>query len=720
MLFDLPLPLGNRFLLSSTSFNPSSFLSQVHSDADTDTLLQGLDFLSRSIEKKSASLKVLVESNFERFVRAKSTIDNVYANMRDQGKEPEPTQRRPHSRHTSRGGHSRGPSGLFSPGINTSKSPVNDKRKNALIKESEYGVLGIKAPLLDVAVKADEVWGPALGGREKEEALKAILTTVERHRAIFEVGPSVRDAIKKKDHETLVEDYVRARRFADEARVLVENSTANRMQISDDDTYRVLVTARMWSDVEEQISAFKRDVWKKLAGTHFTKQATPEDDTPEAHMSLINILLELGVDDNPIWVWLASRYDFLKNKILSSTDRAKVEIEILRRKLGNGDKPSAKSIAEHLRSAHTLERSGGTPDLDSAKVLEFWKYLHESMSALLSTRNGILGEVIEFWETAKSFIDGQAASRLPVGLDGKSKQHHRLSTDGVRDLRGGAGELVNLIREYILSFFTDPPIEDISLLFSPLPPTPDSPRTPNSAANLLSPRSATRFKFDPNDVPPPSPRRGEAWEQYAFWAPHSNALSGSEYLSKILALIGTAASEMAGLSVIRESPEGTEQMKTLVGAVRESSVKAVCAAWASDSENCILLEDWARVPERREMTQMPNRFMSFQTFVLTHLQKLMYISEASIKSGSEVIVPPPQKLIATARSQFMGSLYKTFSGMVETAEGSKQGQNGGQLDVDGITVPAKGSSSDMSSATIDASKRVSIISRSFVIALLTI
>ena len=92
-------------MLSSTTFSPALFLSQVHNEASTDSLLQGLDFLSRSIEKKSASLKVLVEANFERFVGAKATIDRVYSEKRAVGVEPE----RPGSP-GKRPAHSRGPS----------------------------------------------------------------------------------------------------------------------------------------------------------------------------------------------------------------------------------------------------------------------------------------------------------------------------------------------------------------------------------------------------------------------------------------------------------------------------------------------------------------------------------------------------------------------------------------------------------------------------------
>ena len=52
---------------------------------------------------------------------------------------------------------------------------------------------------------------------------------------------------------------------------------------------------------------------------------------PDQHMELIGILLELGVTDNPVAVWLFSRYDYLKNKIQTTSERSKIEVEIVRR-----------------------------------------------------------------------------------------------------------------------------------------------------------------------------------------------------------------------------------------------------------------------------------------------------------------------------------------------------------------------------------------------------
>jgi exocyst complex component 2 len=713
------IKLRNRFLLSSTTFSPSLFLSQVHSSASTTSLLEGLDFLSRSIEKKSASLKVLVEANFERFVGAKATIDRVYNEMRDVGKEPESPRigRTGHQRVTSRSSFSsRKVSGTATaapaaPG----EIPSEKKKKNALVKESEYGVHGIKVPLTEVAVKAEEVWGPALGGRDKEDTLKAILASVEKNRGLFEVGSAIQDAIRRKDHETIVEEYTRARKFAEDARYDVEQASYSKTPLSDAQVHQIIVTARMWSDTESQIEAFKRECWKRLATTHFTKQQQePEEEKQEQYLELISIMLELGVEDNPIWIWLLSRYEYLKSRLSSTCERSRIEMEILRRHLGSAEKPNLRLLSKHLRSVPTNSNAGSVEPskLDSPKVIEFWEHMQTSMTTLLSTNGGLLGEIIEYWEIAQSFINGRAQRSLPMGFNNQSSVHHKLSSSNVDELEKGMYELVDIVRDHLFSFFSDPPIEDISLLFSPVPntPTPDTPRTPMSAA--LSPSAATsRFRFDPNNMPPPSPARGEAWEKYGFWPPHSNALSGSNYLSKALILVGRAANELASLKLPDQEPQTRidDILRTLVGAVRERCVQAVCAAWNTDAENLKVLEDWTRDPERKDITNMPSRFLAVQTYLLTNLQKIMYVSgsDGASKTAVDVVVPPSGKLLQMVRSQFVTSFYRTLSGMVECAEKGRRALGKDfEMQSDDLTVDAEVGGEDGSWSKLDADKQV--------------
>ena len=636
-------------------------------------MLQGLDFLSRSIDQKSASLKVLVESNFERFVRAKTTIDNVYSEMRSQGAEPGLDKPRTHSRVTSRSStHFRNASaqGPLSPGRSANQALQSDKKKNALTKESEYGVQGIKAPLIEVAVKAEEIWGPALGGREREGSLKSVMDSVDKSSGVFKVGKAVSECIKCKDYEGLVREYSRARKYIEEARQIANNASNGQALLTDSQVHQIVITGRMWSEMEDRIERFKRDIWRKLTNVQNSATLSTEANTLDDHMALISILLELGVEDNPIWVWLLSQYDHLKNKITATFERSRVEIEVLRRRLANREPPVSQIVASHLKSPARKDAGGTNKDLDTPPVLELWDLIYTSLNNLLSVQGGVLGEVIEFWSKAQTFIDGKGQKTLPIGIDGRSRKHHRLSTDGVRDLQNGAAELVGILQENICSFFADQPIEDISMLYSPMTPTPV---TPQSASLSPYARQDSRFRFDENHPPPPSLRRGEAWEEFAFWPPYANSLSGVHYLEKILTLLGSAAGEAITMRPIASGHTLSEKLRTMVTSARERSARAACAAWGRDAEMCKVMEDWSRASDQPELTNMPARFSALETTVLSGMQKILYIPEVAVsKSGSVAIVsPPPAKLVQMVRSQFVTSLYKALSGMVENAESSK-------------------------------------------------
>ncbi|KAL8933670.1 MAG: hypothetical protein Q9216_006263 [Gyalolechia sp. 2 TL-2023] len=666
---DQRLREGNRFLLSSTTFSPTLYLSQVHSDASTQSLLRGLESLSKSIDQKSASLKVLVESNFERFVRAKTTIDNVYAEMRNQGAEPsEPERPRTRSRITSKGsGHFRTGSAQlpFSPrGID--KPLPSDKKKHALAKESEWGVQGVKAPLTEVAVKAEEIWGPALGGRAREETLRSALESVERNSGIFEVGSVLSSYIKRKDYDGLVKEYRKARGYAEDARATANKASSSRTSLTDSQVFQIVITARMWSSVEAQIDNFKRDTWRKLTNVE-APPPPPGQGVADEPMALIGVLLELGVDDNPIWFWLLSRYDYLKTKITASFERSRVEIEILRRRLANADPPPSRMAITHLKGPGDSVSYEKTQYLDHPAVLELWGLIHSSISNLLSTSGGLLGEMIEFWDQAQNFIDGQIQRTLPVGLDGQSRNHHRLSSDGIRDLESGFVELVEILSESVFAFFADPPIEDVSLLYSPLPST--TPTTPKSAVFAPFAHQDSRFKFDATNPPPPSPKRGEAWESFAFWPPYSNALSGIYYLDRIMTLVGSAATELVALRPVSSSPKLHESFKALIAGARERCVSALLAAWTRDAETFFPVENWTRSTERLDITKLPEYFMAYERSVLSGLQKIAYIPDVASRAGSSRLITPPAAAIGTSvRRDLNKTIWAVLSDMIKESE----------------------------------------------------
>jgi exocyst complex component 2 len=71
------------------------------------------------------------------------------------------------------------------------------------------------------------------------------------------------------------------------------------------------------------------------------------------------------------------------------------------------------------------------------------------------------------------------------------------------------------------------------------------------------------------------------------------------------------------------------------------------------------------------------------------MQKILYISEAVVKPGfADVVSPPPAKLLQMVRSQFVTTIYKSLSGMVENAEKTvKKAEDDWATDNDGLASP---------------------------------
>ncbi|KAL9051866.1 MAG: hypothetical protein Q9162_005756 [Coniocarpon cinnabarinum] len=668
--------LKNRYMLSSPQFSPGDYLSQVHNNTPNEELTQGLNVLSASIDEKSASLKRLVEANFERYVRAKATIDNVYTEMLNHGSDGRPSSR-----------HASWQNSLRTRQMGSFKAqPDNEKRKNALIAESQYGTAGVTIPLKEATHKAQEVWGPALGGRDREERLKVVLASIESNKAIFETGAAIEDCIKRREYDNLTEEYQRAQRYRKDAQNIAARFKEQDVNVEDQQIHVLLITGRVLMDIEKRIEDFKRDTWRRLTTAHFTSAAETPDGRQEEYMELIGVLMQLSVDENPIWVWLQSRHDYLRKRIQNSFDHVRVDLELQRRKLLLTSRASNAVLAEHLKTAGDVRRMESS-EVDTRPVVTFWERQTSALNTLLSAKGGLLGEIIEFWDTAQGFIDGMRQRSLPAGPEGRSKKFHRLDRENVNELKGFALELFGLVREQLHHMFIDAPVQDISTLVSP---TAETPKTPGSA--VMTPLKKSRFTMIAEDMPPlpTQSQANAAWENCAFWPPNSNSLSASTYLSRLNNLIGIAAAELASVPLVKNESTLIQQLRSLVGDVRERSINAICAAWIYDSEHCRELEDWSRSSEKQDLTALPSRFSAFETAVLGNLQKIVYVPEAANHSGSpDVVLPPPAKHIDAVQKGFRNTLYKAFGGMMEHAARPANGANseGEENEEEDLTVP---------------------------------
>jgi len=392
------------------------------------------------------------------------------------------------------------------------------------------------------------------------------------------------------------------------------------------------------------------------------------------------MLLQLGVQDNPISSWLLTRHEYLKTKVQNSFERLRAEVEISRRRLANGKVPTAKTLGTHLRYAMSVKREGPHKPTDTSAVLAFWRNLYASLESLLSAREGLLSEILEFWDTTQSFIEGKKQRGLPVGIDGQGRKHHQLDPEAIKKLRYGTLELFTIFQHQLNALMVQAPVDDVSALFTPIASTSI---TPHSAGPLGS-----KFNFDVRKVPP-SPKLGHSWEKYAFWAPYSNSLSAGYFLNNLVGLVGTAAAEIASVNLVKEDPRMVLQLRTLVGDSRERCLTAICAAWVYDSENCKELEDWTRSMDKRELTNLPAYFEAFESSMISNLRKIVYISEAASVPGSREVVTPPQiRLIEAVQRAFKHNFYKAFTGMMEHA--AKPTSSDGVANDDSLMAPDSG------------------------------
>jgi len=184
-----------------------------------------------------------------------------------------------------------------------------------------------------------------------------------------------------------------------------------------------------------------------------------------------------------------------------------------------------------------------------------------------------------------------------------------------------------MIRDCLAKFYMEPPIEDISAMYSPIPATP-----------LSANASGQDPIFPPSDsVTPGVQVQKDEGEAYAFVPPGTNSLSGVYYMGKILVLTGNASVAICEMVGRFGRTDIAERFRAIVSGSRERAVVAVCAAWLKDAGNCKFLEDWTRAGDNRDVTRMPGLFGAFEREVIGGMQAIVYLDKV-VRSDSSVIV----------------------------------------------------------------------------------
>jgi exocyst complex component 2 len=547
--------IRNKYLVSSTQFEPRTFLRDVHVNATYTNLVNSLDYLESSITEHSEALRVLVESDYDRFVKSKSLLDSVFEQIKNTG----------------------------------------------FNSEHEWGLECVKSLLDDSNAKATVIMKPVMDNQTKEDRLKAALELIKKNKYLFNLPSTILKHIKNNDHDSLIRDYRRGKDMK-----YNENITTD---TPDYEIQNKKITDRIWNEVEDIVDDYKRDTWKLLERTG----------ADQNYIQVISKLLELGVEDNPIWVWIDSQISRFTELAGKQFDKLKLKTTLMRMNLTSLPPSTNSSFVVPLKE-NSYDHTDGSSLCDSAEVVEMWLTIKKLLGEISTSAE----QACMFWESCHEFLDNQRQGSLPTGYQGESKVHLQFSQSQIREIKENGRNMIKIFADRILEYFNSPAGD-----------------------------GSSSSQEDEEDG-------------FLFLPPSANALSTVKYLSQTVVSL---AASMKTLSHSNVSSQTTEGLTNVLSAVRERALKAVCTTWQNDSKKFHLLENWTHAANGKT-TQIPHYFKTYQYTVINGIKSIMYYSAEGFEGSSNLVVAqPPRSLLDYVLSQFLSSnsyIFESLMGLLTT------------------------------------------------------
>lgn len=203
----------SKLSINSKQFNSKQFLKFIHKKDSFAELSESLNILEGSIVEKNKELRLLVEKEFLRFVRSKSSLDGILSQFQKTGFNDEEV------------------------GLKSLRGSVNEANKEA--------TLLIK---------------PILQKKQRELKLKQAVEFVEKKKFFFNLPKSFKNYISENDYDNLIHDYKHAKELKEDNNNRIVNRIWEDVEIIMD-TYK----QSLWQSLsrEESDDDFLKNI-KKL------------------------------------------------------------------------------------------------------------------------------------------------------------------------------------------------------------------------------------------------------------------------------------------------------------------------------------------------------------------------------------------------------------------------------------------------------------------------
>ncbi|ODV63849.1 exocyst subunit SEC5 ASCRUDRAFT_67911 [Ascoidea rubescens DSM 1968] len=587
--------IKQKFFISSKNFNTKLFLKTLHNNDSFNQLNNSLDYLESSIAKQSEELKYLVQKEFARFVKAKSSLDRVFEEFIHSGLSDSNN----------------------SNGLNDSNESLVQKNELQNLKDS-----------LNLAnAKASSIIKPIIDNKQKEQHIKAALKFVEQNKYLFDLPKTLLNYIESDDYESLIEDYKKGKDFISTS---IYPTTPNSATINHFDTDVLLpdnftisqahsqrVLDRIWEEVEAIVDSYRKDTWDLLSKTNLNDNN---------YINLISKLLELGVEDNPITAWINSQYRSIYDEINEVFEKFIEKIILFQKTVLNTTNSTDVSFIQSVCTSNDADENDSKSNenkssdrinnnnssslnhglVDSTNVTEMWLVIKRLIDDMVVKQSN---KIIQFWNQCELFLNRKLQSTLPRGYQNESEVHLHLQDYEISNIKRNTENLIKLLCSKLQAFFSS---------------------TQKDLNQILSKKySLEVFKITDNLTP-------SSLTEYGFLPPFANSVGTLRYLNKFLISISVSFIKLGNLKI----NDSAKTLQNTHSNIVHYFVEAICATWFNDSSAFNVIEHhslsislsyYLNMDNLEEnilsKNSFPDLIFNYEKIMISNIKNILYIKD---------------------------------------------------------------------------------------------
>ncbi|KII91212.1 hypothetical protein PLICRDRAFT_173102 [Plicaturopsis crispa FD-325 SS-3] len=482
-----------------------------------------------------------------------------------------------------------------------------EMREGMLASQTDYASKPLRDHLKQAAVKANQVFLPVLENSSKAQKLRTTLGVFERSKFFFNLPGFLVESIEAGRYEAAMRDYNKGK-FLLESRpgqLLPIGNTKDGQASASAQQQQKRILEKVWTTVEKAMGEMRNMLLTQLQEP--TRSVEEQEKT-------IEILLELNTPDDPVWTYLDSQHKYIVKQMKNSHHAASANIASIREKstpaLPHPDSLNTIIAAQLHTCVTALETK--QPELIIAQTgqQEVWQAVWDMVKNISEV---MLSNLPNFWRVSRSVLEGKF--KKPTGTGGTRRSPTQCRTMAL--------DVVKLYIALLSEFFT---LSDMAVMASP------------SGSH--------------NTTPPLLPA-------------HSNAMTTSHYLMKILGEVQDSVNEVNGMEISNEAASG---LKGLLESARWRFEDILTRAWLRDAKVFYHLEGWLANPADPSSTLYLAQMEMFQKHITTAAFKIAGGVDLSSQQMAST-KPVKQNAIAAAfvskiTSVFFDAMYAFLDGLV--------------------------------------------------------